>query len=782
MNPLLELEMSCNISPDVDFRREYDALEHALAKQAVGTRLCSDCQAANILDLFKPFESCARPSHPCKILRFESTTDLAIRNSCPVCRFLWRAIRDGNRNCCAASCQPVIQALQDGQSILGDSKVTGEKLQVELWLPQYSETGWIHTRINGQNVNRHISFGRIQFVHPKYADHQRINAWLKTCRQTHQSCNEQQPISSNSLHGHSLSSLRLIDVESRLMVQTLHCVPFVTFSYVWGDAASRTFEEKALESESYDVSDNIRPVDRQPIALLEGNLPQTFEDAISFTKRLGERYIWIDALCIPQDEPDIKAQQISQMDQIYSSSICTIVSLESGVEGGLPGSSSQSPRNVDQYFELLPGGLKIAIPLMSLRLIMEEAAWETRAWTMQEHLLSRRTLFFGKQQVFFVCGEMTTKESWSQPHTKAYDYDPDHESPDEWAEYDLPLPTATPRNSFQLSYQTYVSLYSQRNLTFPSDRFRAFEGLQARLSKLHQVEFIHAMPIDEENFLKALLWRHSSINTTLIRDLNSPSSTLRQWPHWAWLSHPGGVAYDPFVYWSHRRSYAKHLELPQPKAWYQGLNGQFYSLTSTSTDDNSDEAKTSVANMATVRVLKLSGLALDIDITMWDRCRAKGPSVEGVWRNPDFSTARGSISFHMRMVVDDQRDGKCNLPEGTQYLRLLRLNPKDRPRMPRALDWDRPHQILKPQATLHDSRQHVVTTDQSGPRAETEFSSALDWISRSDRLDDIEADSALLVVGVTPPEIVTRRLGIAYVRMMDFLVAGAVVKEALLGD
>ncbi|KAF4485636.1 heterokaryon incompatibility (HET) domain containing protein [Fusarium agapanthi] len=246
-------------------------------------------------------------------------------------------------------------------------------------------------------------------------------------------------------------------------------------------------------------------MDRQPIALLEGKLPRAFEDAIGFTKRLGERYIWIDALCIPQDEPDIKARQISQMDQIYSSSVCTIVSLESGVDGGSPGSSYKSPRNVDQYFKLLPGGLKIASPLMSLRLIMEEAAWETRAWAMQEHLLSRRTLFFGKQQVFFVCGEMTTKESWAQPHTKAYDYDPDHESPDRWAEYDLPLPTATPRNSFQLSYQTCVSLYSQRNLTFPSDRFRAFEGLQARLYKLYQIRFVYAMPIDEENFLRALL-------------------------------------------------------------------------------------------------------------------------------------------------------------------------------------------------------------------------------------------------------------------------------------
>ncbi|KAF5633851.1 heterokaryon incompatibility (HET) domain protein [Fusarium tjaetaba] len=759
------------MSLEVDYRQEYDALQRALAEQVVGTSLCSDCQAAKILERLKPFESSAEPPHPTRILRFNSMTDLALRSSCPFCRFLWRVIRDGNKNCCA-SCQAGIQIPQDGQPMTSNPESTPKGLRIWLSLRQQEDLGWIETRINGQKVSRHIAFGGIQSVHPKYADCQRIKTWLETCREKHRSCNEQQLLSSHGLNGHSRSCLRLIDVESRLIVQTLHCVPFITLSYVWGDAASRTFEEKALGSESYHVSDDVSPMDSQPIALLEGRLPQTFEDAIGFTKRLGERYIWIDALCIPQDEPDIKAQQISQMDQIYSSSICTIVSLESGVDGGLPGSSYKSPRNVDQYFEQLPGGLKISTSLMSLRLIMESSPWETRAWTMQEYLLSRRILLFGKQQVFFVCGEMTTKESWARPHTKANDLDDDPEGHDEWAEYDLPLPIATQRHSLRHTYQSCATLYSHRNLTFPSDRFRAFEGLQARLSKLHQVEFIHAMPIDEENFLKALLWRHESTNPTLMSDLNSPSSTLGQWPHWTWLSYPGGVAYNPFLYWTHRRSYAKDLELPNPKAWYQGPNGKFYSLTSTPTLGSGDGSSpsNSVADMASVRVIKLSGLALDIDITQWRR-QVIDPSIE-VWRNHDFSTARGSITFHIGMVFDVQQDGKHNLPEGTRYIRLLRLNARDRPKIPRALVQNRPHQVLKPNSN----------TNESGSSEETQFSSAIDWISRSDGPGEMETDSALLVLGITPPEIVTRRLGIAYVRMMDFLVAGAVVKEVLLGD
>ncbi|KAF5707952.1 heterokaryon incompatibility 6 OR allele [Fusarium mundagurra] len=716
------------MSLDVDYRREYDTLEHALAEQAVGTRLCSDCQAAKILDLFKPFESSAEPPHPGRILRFDSTTDLSLRSTCPFCRFLWRAIRDGNKNCCA-SCQALIHIPQDGQLMTSDPKSTEEKLRISLSLQQQEDLGWIQTRINGQKVSRHISFGGIQFIHPKYADHQRIKAWLETCREKHKSCNDQQSISSRGLHGLSPSCLRLIDVESRLMVPTLHCVPFVTFSYVWGDAASRTFKEKVLGSDSY---------------------------------HMGEH-------------------QISQMDQIYSSSICTIVSLESGVEGGLPGSSYNSPRNVDQYFEQLPGGLKIATSLMSHRMIMEESPWEARAWTMQEHLLSRRTLLFDKQQVFFVCGEMT-KESWARPHTEAYAVELDWETHDEWAGYDLSLPIATQRHNLRHTYQNCATLYSHRNLTFPSDRFRAFEGLQARLAKLYQVVFVHAMPIGEGNFLRALLWRHSSINPTLLRDFNSSSSTLRRWPHWTWLSHPGGIDYDPLVFWTHRRSYAKDLKLPDPKAWYQGPNGQFYSLTDTPTLDNGDEGSplNSVGDMANVRVIKLSGLALDIDITEWSRCQGKDPSLD-VWRNHNFSTARGSISFHMGMVFDVQRDGKRTLPEATRYIRLLRLNARDRPKIPWVLVQNRSHQVLKPQATLNGNSQFVITTNESGPSAETEFSSAIDWISRSDGPAEMESDSALLIVGINPPEITTRRLGIAYVRMMDFLVAGAVVKEVLLG-
>jgi hypothetical protein len=40
-------------------------------------------------------------------------------------------------------------------------------------------------------------------------------------------------------------------------------------------------------------------------------------DAITITKRLGLQFLWVDKLCIDQDNPQTKPQQSSRMDEIY---------------------------------------------------------------------------------------------------------------------------------------------------------------------------------------------------------------------------------------------------------------------------------------------------------------------------------------------------------------------------------------------------------------------------------------------------------------------------------
>jgi hypothetical protein len=53
-------------------------------------------------------------------------------------------------------------------------------------------------------------------------------------------------------------------------------------------------------------------------------LPKTLQDAIIVTSKLNIHYLWVDALCIIQDDTEDMAREISQMAQIYNSAMITI--------------------------------------------------------------------------------------------------------------------------------------------------------------------------------------------------------------------------------------------------------------------------------------------------------------------------------------------------------------------------------------------------------------------------------------------------------------------------
>jgi len=95
------------------------------------------------------------------------------------------------------------------------------------------------------------------------------------------------------LFGHSEFSLRVIDVKLRRIVQSLSPVRYITLSYVWGASANWRFimvDDPVGKTLQYEPG--VRSLDRQPEDLISGRkLPPTFEDLITFTKRLGERYI-----------------------------------------------------------------------------------------------------------------------------------------------------------------------------------------------------------------------------------------------------------------------------------------------------------------------------------------------------------------------------------------------------------------------------------------------------------------------------------------------------------
>jgi Heterokaryon incompatibility protein (HET) len=56
--------------------------------------------------------------------------------------------------------------------------------------------------------------------------------------------------------------------------------------------------------------------------------PNTVKDAIDLVESLGERYLWVDSLCIVQDDDEWKCSQINNMASIYANSHLTIIAAD----------------------------------------------------------------------------------------------------------------------------------------------------------------------------------------------------------------------------------------------------------------------------------------------------------------------------------------------------------------------------------------------------------------------------------------------------------------------
>ena len=137
-------------------------------------------------------------------------------------------------------------------------------------------------------------------------------------------------------------------------------------------------------------------------------LPLRIQDAIHITMDLGETYLWVDAVCIIQDVEESKNPQILQMDRIYVEAFLTIVLATSirAIDDIETYDSfyryNENPEGIKQIVEMVQN-VRLAVPFDTVSVVVAKSRWNTRAWTYQEALLSKRKLYFTECQVYFQC-------------------------------------------------------------------------------------------------------------------------------------------------------------------------------------------------------------------------------------------------------------------------------------------------------------------------------------------------------------------------------------------
>jgi hypothetical protein len=255
--------------------------------------------------------------------------------------------------------------------------------------------------------------------------------------------------------------------------------------------------------------------------------------------KLGVRYLWIDSLCIIQDQTEDWLKQAALMGSIYSGGLLNLAAVEcSGLE------VSRNPLRVAPcQLTLQRPGLPtkwLCYRPDNIRKAVDRAPLYKRGWCFQERVLSRRTVHFG-DQLFWECTAQRASEAFplrTEVPTRPQYVDS--------AIRDIKVDLQTENGSHERGVHTFhrrwcsvVRCYSQTDLTKPSDRLIALKGIASAMAS----QFRHS-PTDylaglwKPSIAAQLLWgreseRYSNADEVLASQL------ANHFPSWSWASCPG---------------------------------------------------------------------------------------------------------------------------------------------------------------------------------------------------------------------------------------------------
>ena len=337
-----------------------------------------------------------------------------------------------------------------------------------------------------------------------------------------------------SLKISEMKIFRLVDVQSARLVEFRHVdlgsLEYATLSYVWGGAVQNGLIQANLEGLQASVS--------------LANLPKSIQDAICITNELLIPFLWVDALCIIQDNDEDKSVQVSNMGSIYANSIVTLVAATGQTaQAGLPGVSSprkhaQVPVTIDN------SGLEASSELLT-RLNprnspyihpADTTIWASRGWTFQEQELSTRLVYFLDEQILWSCAnDHRSEETHSETLLAKVRWHQNLNQPHLFELRSRPSKNAHVWD-VDRTWKTTVLDFTNRNLSFPGDALDAVSGALQFFQSVTGRGFLWGLP--RKGFESNIHWSFLAQpnRRTCMTTLPSTSLNCRvRYPSWSWL-------------------------------------------------------------------------------------------------------------------------------------------------------------------------------------------------------------------------------------------------------
>ncbi|KAL6691323.1 heterokaryon incompatibility domain-containing protein [Trichoderma pleuroticola] len=375
-------------------------------------------------------------------------------------------------------------------------------------------------------VPKYAQYGVPYLPESPYRQFRLLKQWIRLCDTKHD-CMSLNKIAATSKN----MPTRVIDVrnDSIRLVETSNNTNdhYVALSHCWG----KLKKEERFCTYAHNI-------DALKIDIPYKALPKTFQDAVTVTRALGVPYLWIDSLCIIQEDEKDWESEATRMEEVFSSAYCTIAA--SRGTSSLSGFLGKRKHRPYTKVHTSGGPLYLAEAIDDFHTDVEQSELSKRGWVLQERALSRRTIYFTATQIYWECGQGIFCESLAalrNPQSQVL------------SDSNFPVSSLKYHKDERIRLIQHINhTYSKLHLTMATDRPKAILGLQTRLARAFESNVSYG--IYERYLQRTLLWQaeeQGNLSRISYQDGRSP-------PSWSWMAYTGEIKYleIPFeqVHWS----------------------------------------------------------------------------------------------------------------------------------------------------------------------------------------------------------------------------------------
>ncbi|KAL2881806.1 hypothetical protein SGCOL_002963 [Colletotrichum sp. CLE4] len=384
-----------------------------------------------------------------------------------------------------------------------------------------------------------------------------LKSWLQTCEEKHHLvCWRKDELAAGSID----PFIRLLDLKDNCLVKTSDLPDFVALSYVWGRGAVNFKLTTSNLDELFTPGGLSNNFDK---------LPKTIQDSIKLTTLLGHRYLWIDSLCnIQEGNDEDKNVQLNLMDVIYRRASFTIVSANGEDANARLSGINGVERSKSQHTAEYSPELTLLSLVPDFEDGVEKINWNTRGWTYQERLLSRRLVFFADNTVYFQCGQMTCSEDFNMLRDDVTQ---------SASQQNITLsrgeapPSLTRRYQYRLGissefYYRMVTEYTSREMSHTDDRVNGFKGILNVIEKVPEYKDVFVWGTWAKDLLAfSLLWQPRQELSRVVKYKSDPPLIL--YPSWSWAGWTGAVRFDDLDDWNGLPALESPFDRVRPAGW-----------------------------------------------------------------------------------------------------------------------------------------------------------------------------------------------------------------------